>query len=434
MNYKIFYKTILFLSIWILAITNLGSGPALRSLGIGGGVFVAQADTLDDLLQEIEQKEAEIEELRQEAQKFEQDIRETQQYADTISDQIANFNYEINRLQASINLKEREVQATQLAIQRIVLEIEKSLEDISRKKTQITAVIQSIYKNDEVSLIELLLKNDEFSNFYDQVQAREILQQSVGEDLEELKQFKVELEKSKVTLNGQEQELRREQSILGDQRMIINRERGRQKDLLTTTREQEWRYQNLLEEIRTQQAEVLLEIFRIEDELRQTLDPSSIPSARRGLLEWPSEGILTQLYGCVKTSWARRAYPPCDNGSGGFHNGLDIATAFGTPLVAAENGRVIAIENSPYAYGLWLAIEHSNGLVTLYTHMSLSAASIGKEVKRGEVVGYMGSSGFSTGSHVHFMVYAPDTFTTKPSKIAGILPIGATLNPFDYLN
>ena len=99
----------------------------------------------------------------------------------------------------------------------------------------------------------------------------------------------------------------------------------------------------------------------------------------------------------------------------------------------AKKGIVVASENSPYAYGKWIAIEHDNGLITMYAHLSVKAVSVGQTIDGGEVVGYMGSTGYSTGSHLHFVVYAPQTFTTKPSKLAGILPIGATLNPFNYL-
>ena len=146
------------------------------------------------------------------------------------------------------------------------------------------------------------------------------------------------------------------------------------------------------------------------------------------------EGIISQSFGCIETKFARRAYPACNDGLGGFHNGLDVAAPLGTIVRAARDGKVIAIENSPYAYGNWVAIEHDNGLITAYPHMSdIIPVKIGDVLKRGDVVGYMDTTGFSTGSHLHFMVYAPNTFTTKPSKLAGILPVGVTLNPFDYL-
>ena len=82
---------------------------------------------------------------------------------------------------------------------------------------------------------------------------------------------------------------------------------------------------------------------------------------------------------------------------------------------------------------MWIAIEHENGLVTMYAHLSLQSVNVGQEVSSGAIIGYMGSTGLSTGSHLHFTVYTSSSFSTKPSKIAGTLPIGATLNPFDYL-
>ena len=82
---------------------------------------------------------------------------------------------------------------------------------------------------------------------------------------------------------------------------------------------------------------------------------------------------------------------------------------------------------------MWAAVEHDNGLVTVYAHVSVRSVIVGQQVNRGDTIGNMGSTGLSTGSHIHFMVYAPKTFTVKESKISGTLPIGATLNPADYL-
>ena len=121
------------------------------------------------------------------------------------------------------------------------------------------------------------------------------------------------------------------------------------------------------------------------------------------------------------------AYPTC------FHNGIDIGAKYGTIVVAARAGRAVAVENAPYAYGRWITIEHDNGLITMYAHLSLQSVAVGREVDKGEIIGYMGSTGYSTGSHLHFTVYTTNNFSTKPSKIAGTLPIGATINPFDYL-
>ncbi|MBI2635651.1 MAG: M23 family metallopeptidase [Parcubacteria group bacterium] len=117
-----------------------------------------------------------------------------------------------------------------------------------------------------------------------------------------------------------------------------------------------------------------------------------------------------------------------------FHNGIDIAAYYGTPVHAALGGVVSAsADDGRYAYGSWLSIRHSNGLTTLYTHLSSKSASKGETVNQGQVIGYVGSSGFTTGPHLHFTVYSTNTFRVE-NRWYGLLPFGGSVNPFDYLS
>ena len=86
-----------------------------------------------------------------------------------------------------------------------------------------------------------------------------------------------------------------------------------------------------------------------------------------------------------------------------FHAGLDIGANWGSPIVAAGDGRVIAAGWAG-GYGREVQIAHGGGLVSLYGHMSQIAAEPGSYVRQGQVIGYVGSSGLSTGPHVHFEV------------------------------
>jgi murein DD-endopeptidase MepM/ murein hydrolase activator NlpD len=100
--------------------------------------------------------------------------------------------------------------------------------------------------------------------------------------------------------------------------------------------------------------------------------------------------------------------PTTGTRSQGIHgyNAVDIAARTGTPIVAAAGGRVLISRNSGYngGYGNYVVIQHNNGTQTLYAHMSRTAIAQGSVVEQGELIGYVGSTGKSTGSHLHFEV------------------------------
>lgn len=109
---------------------------------------------------------------------------------------------------------------------------------------------------------------------------------------------------------------------------------------------------------------------------------------------WPVAGWVTSEFG-------RRTNP--FGGRGEFHTALDIATKLGAPIQAPADGIVANVEKR-HDMGLMIQIEHGRGITTLYAHLFRSAVSKGQVVKRGEVIGYVGNSGRSTGAHLHYAV------------------------------
>ena len=90
-------------------------------------------------------------------------------------------------------------------------------------------------------------------------------------------------------------------------------------------------------------------------------------------------------------------------GSGTFHNGIDIAVNAGAPIIAAKAGRVIAA-GYHYSMGNHVIIDHGNGVYTIYMHSSKLLVSVGQEVSKGQTIALVGSTGMSTGPHLHFSV------------------------------
>jgi murein DD-endopeptidase MepM/ murein hydrolase activator NlpD len=112
-------------------------------------------------------------------------------------------------------------------------------------------------------------------------------------------------------------------------------------------------------------------------------------------------GIEMPVHGRLTSGFGERFHPIL--GYERFHAGVDLGAPLGTPIVAAADGRVVSA-GWRGGYGRAVQIAHSGGLDTLYGHMSRIAAAPGEMVRRGEVIGYVGSSGLSTGPHLHFEV------------------------------
>jgi murein DD-endopeptidase MepM/ murein hydrolase activator NlpD len=120
-----------------------------------------------------------------------------------------------------------------------------------------------------------------------------------------------------------------------------------------------------------------------------------------GKLRLPVAGaIMTQGYGCTPFTLEPRA-SFC--ASGHFHSGIDLAAPQGTPVHAAAGG-VVLVASNPAGYGLYLIVEHGGDLATLYGHLLSTPVQSGDRVQAGQLIGLMGSSGLSTGPHLHFEV------------------------------
>lgn len=123
---------------------------------------------------------------------------------------------------------------------------------------------------------------------------------------------------------------------------------------------------------------------------------------------WPTLGRLTDDFGYRKDPFTRRTQ---------FHEGIDIGAARGTSIKAAASGRVVLAERTS-GYGLAAKIDHGRGIITLYGHSSKLLVKVGQTVKKGEVIAKVGSSGRSTGPHLHFEVWL----------------YGTPVDPLQYLN
>ncbi len=149
----------------------------------------------------------------------------------------------------------------------------------------------------------------------------------------------------------------------------------------------------------------LEEVVRIEEEHQRQLE---LESKRENTFTLPTSGRLTSPFG-------KRIHPV--TGKSSFHTGIDLANSSGTSIVASRNGKVI-FAGRKGTYGNLIVIRHSNGMETAYAHLSAIQVSVGQNVTQGQQIGKMGTTGRSTGSHLHFEIRVN----------------GTGVNPYSYLN
>jgi len=412
---------------------NIVLGAAIFSLLFFG--WPTNAALTDDLQNEINQKQAQIQELEKQISQYKELVNNTKSQSNTLKNQITKMTAQIKKLETEIILTQTKISQTSLKISGLTSDIATQNIELEKQKNNISQILQQIYEYDQNSPIELILSNTNFSDFLSQAQYAANLQEGVQQKLTSIKNLKAQMEEQKAESEEQKAALENLKKDLRGKSLVLDNEKDEQQTLLTTSKNQEKQYQATLTVLEKQQKQIENEIFIAEQRLIMAINQNSITGGK-GTFLWPFQGTMTQAYGCIVSSFARNSYPACNEGrgNGGFHNGIDIDLDTGDKVVAARDGTVSGIANmGRYAYGKWIAIKHDNGLTTLYAHLSVQSVSIGQNVKAGELIGYGGSTGYSTGSHLHFTVYATNTFKIEANRYGYPTPLGGPLNPLLYL-
>lgn len=391
--------------------------------------FRVYANTVDDLKTQIDQKNAEIKKLEEEGEKYSDAITAKEKEIGTLQQRINALNRNIQKIDSDVKVTSVKVQKTELQIRQLTGQIQEKENAIEKKKAAIALLLETMHQREQEDLIEILLKNLNLSSFFGEMNATLKLQKQITSDEQELKFLKEGLIIDKGDAEDRKSDLTNLRSSLQDKKTLQQNEKTARSQLLATTKNQEKKYQQLLSDTQKRQQDIAKEIEALEEKLRLLVDPSSLPKPS-AIFVIPTTGRFTQGYGRTAFAINSDFYK--------FHNGIDIANAYGTPIIAAGDGKVLATGNSDRycpggTYGQYIVIKHENNLATLYSHLSLIKVTPGQNVAQGSLIGYMGNSGLTTGNHLHFTVYDSRTLEIKQSRVCGLLPYGGSVNPLNYL-
>lgn len=400
------------------------------------------AQTAADLQTKIDQRNQEIQALEKEIAEFQKQINTLSGQASTLSATIKSLELTQKKLAADITLTENKIAAKNLEIQGLSKQINNKEETIADNRRVIQKSLILVGELDTQSIPELLLSAKSLSETWNSAEQLGIIQENLVTNIRELEEVKAELEGNKRATEKAKSELIELNNRLKDQRKVTADTATEKNKLLKETKQSEAQYQKILAEKKVLKDAFEKEVLAYESQLRLVIDASKLPKTGSGVLSWPVDSVfITQYFGNTEFATANSQIY---NGKG--HTGIDLRASIGTPIKASFSGKVIGVGNtdavtSCLSYGKWIMIEHPNGLSTLYAHLSLHSVTKGETVSAGQVIGYSGNTGYSTGPHLHFGVYASDGVQIKSfdsSRNCRGVPIPladfrAYLNPLSFL-
>jgi len=344
------------------------------------------ADTIENQINNVKKEKEETQKKLEDAKK------EEEQYTsqvNTVEDNLLSTLDELSSLKDKLTLAKTKI--TELSLDVSVKEKEIAIieEEIKVRSTFLDKRAAEMYKRGNRSVFDVVFKAEGFLDFFTRMK---MLASIVKKDAEIIKEImerkKLLLETKKNILKLQDEQIQQK----SDLESLIKNEETKKTEI-----EVIYKQKKELLTVATANKEALIamenQLEKTEQEIGITLQSYSSGSTPSGKLLWPVLGKISSGFG------NRRSY----SGNFKFHAGLDIYAPSGSLVYAAETCQVIKAEYDG-CYGYCILIYHGGNFATFYAHLSGFAISNGQYVQRGQVIGYVGTTGFTTGPHLHFEV------------------------------
>ena len=365
-------------------------------------------EEIEDLNKQIAARKDKIKQLEDAINTYKKSIEQKRLEAVSLKNQLSIIDNRLAQTQADIKLTEEKIQQAKLEIEALVLSIQDKEASITKQKKIIAGIIRNIHAEDQKNYIEIMLTNESFSDFYNQVKYLEDVYTDLGRSVKSLRLAKEDLDNKKIQVEGRKKLYEDLKTELINKRQDLSEQSGNKTNLLWQTQSSEMRYRTLLETLRKQYAAIEGEVRTYEEQVRKKLeemDKFASLGESVGILSWPvSSRYVTSIFHDPDYPY-RRVFE---------HSGIDVRAAQGTPIKAAAAGYIARAKRctsaSCYSYTL---IVHTGNISTVYGHMSSISVSEDQFVARGDVIGYsggtpgtVGAGPFVTGPHLHFEVRA----------------------------
>lgn len=340
------------------------------------------SENLNDLRSQQDQLETQIDASNIELELVKEDLSNLVYEISELNDKIISQEIEIEQL-----TEQEETLASQ--IETTEAELEVATEKFNNQEEMLEKRLVALYEAGETNYLDVLLTSRSITEFISNYYMISEIVTSDTELLETVKTKKEELEVSKLNLEKAKKELSDSRESKEKKAVSLENMRVIKNSYINQLSEEE-------KSIQAEIAEYQSAVKRVEAEIVTASNLDIGVDYVGGVMAWPVPG-----YTRITSEYGMRTHPI--TGIYKLHTGVDISAPIGANFIAANDGVVVKAEYNT-AYGNMVLINHGGGVSTLYAHGSEIVVQVGQEVKRGDVVLKVGSTGYSTGAHAHFEV------------------------------
>ena len=374
-------------------------------------------------------------ELKEEQSDIEQQIQETNseiagvktQMSDTLN-QINKYNSQISSYESEISDLQSQIGQLQTQITEKEADIEEQQQKYEEQQELLNKRLVAMYESGSTSYLDMLLSSDGLADFISKYYIIEQLTEYDTELLEKIEQTRVAIENEKNELENSKKQVESSKTEIENKKNSLGVLVSEKNALVSNLSAEEQSLEQELEQFEKDKKEIQAQLEAIAaQEEAQRKAAAAAAAAKAAAASSSSSGGTSTVQDATNTGTATVSSPSTSGficplagksksnittGYYGYsgHTGVDFACSSGTPIMAAKSGTVVISTALRYSsggyrsYGEYIVISHGDGTMTLYAHMSSRAVSVGTTVSQGQTIGYVGSTGNSTGPHLHFEV------------------------------
>ncbi|MCX6788079.1 MAG: peptidoglycan DD-metalloendopeptidase family protein [Candidatus Kaiserbacteria bacterium] len=435
----------------------------LLSAGLVLGIpHAAVADAAADIQAQIDANKQQREALEAEIAIFQKQLDALGAQKNTLQSTISSLTLSQKQLAAQIKVTQSKIASANLTIKELSLSIGDKETTIAANQDAIAKALRGVAEGEQRPLITQLISSNSFSEAWQATDGAIQFNRALTRNIGTLRAVRTALATNRDQVAATKKSLIALQSDLSQQKRSVDASKTAQTQLLAQTKNQEANYQKLIAQKQAAEKSFEQDLMNLQGQLNLIVHPNLLPRVGTGVLSWPfstsfmfncmqRKSVFKNLF-CITQYFGNTAFstsnPQIYNGGG--HPGMDIGGPVGTAIKAALPGIVLATGNTDlvrgcYSYGKWVMLIHGNGLNTLYAHLSEIDVTKGQSIDTGQTVGLLGMTGYATGPHLHFGVYATEgtqimtlkqfrgSNTNCANATMPVATFTAYLNPLSYL-